>query len=167
MKATKLKFYILTTLTIILGQLGTTFSVYSQPITPGKNDTGTIINQNGNQFNIQGGTHNGPNLFHSFDQFKVETNQTANFLTTPKTRNIFGRVTGGNASMINGLIQVIGSNSNLFLMNPAGIMFGPNAKLNIPASFSVTTATGIGFNNDNFWFKAMETNDLLKISWKS
>ncbi|MDE5089639.1 MAG: filamentous hemagglutinin N-terminal domain-containing protein, partial [Trichodesmium sp. St16_bin2-tuft] len=110
-----------------------------------------------------GGTHNGSNLFHSFDEFNVKTNQTANFLTTPDTRNILGRVTGANASIINGLIQVIGSNSNLFLMNPAGIMFGPNARLHIPASFSVTTATGIGFNNNNFWFKAMETNDYSKL----
>ena len=163
MRATKLKFYTITTLTIVLGQLGITFPVYSQPITPAKDNTGTIINQNGNQFNIEGGTHNGPNLFHSFDEFNVKTNQTANFLTTPDTRNILGRVTGGNASIINGLIQVIGSNSNLFLMNPAGIMFGPNARLNIPASFSVTTATGIGFNKNNFWFKAMETNDYSKL----
>ncbi|MDE5108570.1 MAG: filamentous hemagglutinin N-terminal domain-containing protein, partial [Trichodesmium sp. St17_bin3_1_1] len=163
MRATKLKFYTITTLTIVLGQLGITFPVYSQPITPAKDNTGTIINQNGNQFNIEGGTHNGSNLFHSFDEFNVKTNQTANFLTTPDTRNILGRVTGGNASIINGLIQVIGGNSNLFLMNPAGIMFGPNARLNIPASFSVTTATGIGFNNNNFWFKAMETNDYSKL----
>ena len=163
MKATQLKFCIITTLTMILGQLGTTLPVYCQPITPATDDTGTIINQNGNQFNIEGGAHNGSNLFHSFDEFNVKTNQTANFLTTPDTRNILGRVTGGNASIINGLIQVIGGNSNLFLMNPAGIMFGPNATLNIPASFSVTTATGIGFNNNNFWFKAMETNDYSKL----
>ena len=58
MRATKLKFYTITTLTIVLGQLGITFPVYSQPITPAKDNTGTIINQNGNQFNIQGGTHN-------------------------------------------------------------------------------------------------------------
>ncbi|MGD1805522.1 filamentous hemagglutinin N-terminal domain-containing protein, partial [Dapis sp. BLCC M126] len=163
MKATKLKFYIITTLTIILGKLGTTLPAYSQPITPANNGTGTTVNQNGNQFNIQGGTHNGSNLFHSFDQFNLNTNQTANFLTTPDTRNILGRVTGGNASIINGLIQVIGGNSNLFLINPAGIMFGPNASLNIPASFSVTTATSIGFNNNNFWFEAMGTNDYSKL----
>ncbi|MDE5088314.1 MAG: hypothetical protein O4805_14730, partial [Trichodesmium sp. St16_bin2-tuft] len=52
MIATKLKFYTITTLTIVLGQLGITFPVYSQPITPAKDNTGTIINQNGNQFNI-------------------------------------------------------------------------------------------------------------------
>ncbi|WP_143438505.1 filamentous hemagglutinin N-terminal domain-containing protein, partial [Hydrocoleum sp. CS-953] len=163
MKLTKLKFYTITTLTIILGKLATTLPANSQPITPASDGTGTTVNQNGNQFNIQGGTHNGSNLFHSFEQFNLNSNQTANFQTTPDTQNILGRVTGGNASIINGLIQVIGSNSNLFLINPAGIMFGPNASLNIPASFSVTTATGIGFNNNNFWFKAMGTNDYSKL----
>ena len=159
MKTTKLKFSATIILTIILGKLGITFPVYSQSITPGKDNTGTTVHQNGNQFDIQGGTYNEANLFHSFEQFKVESNQTANFLPHPDTSNIFGRVTGGNASILNGLIQVTGSNSNLFLMNPAGIIFGPNVRLNIPASLNVTTATGIGFNNNNFWFKAMETND--------
>ncbi|MGD1808771.1 proprotein convertase P-domain-containing protein, partial [Dapis sp. BLCC M126] len=135
----------------------------SQPITPANDGTGTTVTPQGNQFNIEGGTRSGANLFHSFDQFNIPTNQTANFLTTPDTRNILGRVTGGNASYINGLIQVIGGNSNLFLINPAGIMFGPNASLNIPASFSVTTATGIGFDSNNFWFKAMGTNDYANL----
>ncbi|MGD1701597.1 filamentous hemagglutinin N-terminal domain-containing protein [Dapis sp. BLCC M229] len=135
----------------------------SQPITPANDGTGTTVTPQGNQFNIEGGTRSGGNLFHSFDQFNVHTNQTANFLTTPDISNILGRVTGGNASYINGLIQVIGGNANLFLMNPAGIMFGPNASLNIPASFSVTTATGIGFDNNNYWFKAMGTNDYANL----
>ncbi|ABG50018.1 filamentous haemagglutinin family outer membrane protein [Trichodesmium erythraeum IMS101] len=92
----------------------------------------------------------------------MHSGQTANFVTTPDTRNVLGRVKGG-ASYINGLIQVLGSSSNLFLMNPAGIMFGPNASLNVPASFSVTTATGIGFDQNNFWFKAMGTNDYSNL----
>ena len=135
----------------------------SQTITPANDGTGTTVNQNGNQFNIQGGTRNGGNLFHSFDKFKVNSGQTANFLTTPDTTNIFGSITGGNASYVNGLIQVIGGNSNLFLMNPAGIIFGPNATLNIPASFSVTTATGIGFDNNNYWFEASGINDYSNL----
>ncbi|NES03277.1 MAG: filamentous hemagglutinin N-terminal domain-containing protein, partial [Okeania sp. SIO2F4] len=146
----------------LLAALATT-PAKAQPITPANDGTGTTVNQNGNQFNIQGGTRSGGNLFHGFDQFNVNSGQTANFLTTPDTNNILGRVTGGNASYVNGLIQVIGGNSNLYLMNPAGIMFGPNASLNIPASFSVTTATGIGFDNNNFWFKAIGTNDYSKL----
>ncbi|RQH08813.1 filamentous hemagglutinin N-terminal domain-containing protein, partial [Okeania hirsuta] len=136
---------------------------YSQPITPANDGTGTTVNQNGNQFNIQGGTHNGTNLFHSFGKFNLNSGQTANFISTPNTRNILGRITGGDPSRINGLIQVIGGNSNLFLVNPAGIMFGQNASLNIPASFSVTTATGIGFNSNNFWFQAIGTNDYSNL----
>ncbi|NEP82661.1 MAG: filamentous hemagglutinin N-terminal domain-containing protein [Okeania sp. SIO3B3] len=162
MKANKLEYYSVTAVTVILGILATT-PAKSQPITPSNDGTGTTVNQNGNQFNIQGGTHNGTNLFHSFDRFNVNSGQTANFLTTPDTRNILGRITGGDPSIINGLIQVIGGNSNLFLMNPAGIMFGPNASLNVPASFSVTTATGIGFNSNNFWFQAMGTNDYANL----
>ncbi|MGD1699886.1 filamentous hemagglutinin N-terminal domain-containing protein [Dapis sp. BLCC M229] len=154
--------YKITALTIILGTLAAA-PTKSQPITPANDGTNTTINQNGNQFNIEGGTRSGANLFHSFDQFNVNSGQTANFVTTPDTSNILGRVTGGNASYINGLIQVIGSNSNLFLMNPAGIMFGPNARLDIPASFSVTTATGIGFDNNNYWFEAMGTNNYANL----
>ncbi len=69
-----------------------------------------------------------------------------------KIKNILARVTGGDASLINGLIQVSGGNSNLFLMNPAGIVFGANASLNVPAAFTATTATGIGI--DSNWFVA-------------
>ncbi|MGK7893825.1 MAG: filamentous hemagglutinin N-terminal domain-containing protein, partial [Xenococcus sp. (in: cyanobacteria)] len=158
MKSSTFAYYSLSLLAVL-----TAFPANSQPITPANDGTGTTVNQNGNQFNIEGGTQSGANLFHSFDQFNVNSGQIANFLTTPDTSNILGRVTGGNASYINGLIQVIGSNSNLFLMNPAGIIFGPNASLNIPASFSVTTATGIGFDNNNFWFKAMGTNDYSNL----
>ncbi|MGD1805355.1 CHAT domain-containing protein [Dapis sp. BLCC M126] len=162
MKPIFVQSYSITAFTIILGALTAT-PANSQPITPANDGTNTTVTPQGNQFNIKGGTRSGANLFHSFDKFNLHTNQTANFLTTPDTSNIFGRVTGGKASYINGLIQVIGGNSNLFLMNPAGIMFGPNASLNIPASFSVTTATGIGFDNNNFWFKAMGTNDYSKL----
>ena len=52
--------------------------------------------------------------------------------------------------MINGLLQVTGGNSNLFLMNPAGIVFGQGASLNVPASFTATTANQIGFGNNLF-----------------
>ncbi|BAT56117.1 hypothetical protein NOS3756_51190 [Nostoc sp. NIES-3756] len=122
----------------------------AQNITPANNnDTGTIVNTNGNLININGGTvsGNGANLFHSFQKFNLDANQTANFLSNPNIQNILGRVVGGDPSLINGLIQVTGSSANLFLMNPAGIIFGANATLNVPASFTATTATGISFNN--------------------
>ncbi|MDE5095076.1 MAG: filamentous hemagglutinin N-terminal domain-containing protein, partial [Trichodesmium sp. St11_bin5] len=161
MKPNSSKLCTITALSLILGTLATT-PANSQPITPAKDGTNTTVTPQGQQFNIKGGTRSGTNVFHSFDKFNVHSGQTANFVTTPDTRNVLGRVKGG-ASYINGLIQVLGSSSNLFLMNPAGIMFGPNASLNVPASFSVTTATGIGFDQNNFWFKAMGTNDYSNL----
>ena len=161
MKANRLKLNTITALSLILNTLAGA-PANSQLITPAQDGTGTTVTPRGQEFNIQGGTRSGANLFHSFDKFNVRSGQTANFITTKDTRNVLGRVKGG-ASYINGLIQVLGSNSNLFLMNPAGIMFGKNARLNIPASFSVTTATGIGFDNNNFWFKAMGTNDYANL----
>jgi filamentous hemagglutinin family protein len=103
------------------------------------------------------------NLFHSFQQFGLSDGQIANFLSNHSIDNILGRVVGGSPSIIDGLIQVTGGNSNLFLMNPAGIIFGRNASLNVPADFMATTATGIGFGSPNLaggvWFNATGNND--------
>ncbi|WP_427160122.1 CHAT domain-containing protein [Aliinostoc sp. HNIBRCY26] len=111
--------------------------------------TGTVIKTNDNSINITGGSLSSDraNLFHSFSEFNVNTNQTANFISQPSIQNILGRVTGGNSSLIDGLIRVTGGNSNLYLMNPAGIIFGRNASLNVPASFTGTTANKITFDN--------------------
>ncbi|MEQ9368384.1 MAG: CHAT domain-containing protein [Coleofasciculus chthonoplastes F3-SA18-01] len=132
----------------------------AQSITPAADGTDTKVTPEGNRLDIHGGTlsGDGANLFHSFEQFGLSPEQIANFISDPQIRNILGRVVGGDTSMINGLIQVTGGNSNLFLMNPAGIIFGANAQLNVPAAFTATTATGIGFGAEN-WFNAFgETN---------
>jgi filamentous hemagglutinin family protein len=138
-------------------------SAQAESITSAPDGTGTIVSPTGNRLDITGGSYSGDgaNLFHSFSKFGLTPEQTANFLSNPSIQNILGRVTGGNASVINGLIQVTGGNSNLFLMNPAGIVFGPSARLNVPAAFTATTATGIGFGNN--WFNAIGFNDYASL----
>ncbi|MEH1865116.1 MAG: CHAT domain-containing protein [Nostoc sp.] len=132
-------------------------------IVPAADGTNTIVTPNGNQLNITGGTTSGDgaNLFHSFQQFGISPEQIANFQASPALQNILGRITGGNASVINGLIQVTGGNANLFLMNPAGFIFGSNASLNVPGAFTVTTANGIGFGSS--WFNAIGVNDYAAL----
>lgn len=134
-------------------------SITAQTIIPARDGTGTQVNHQGNQFNINGGSlsGNGANLFHSFEKLGLSQGQIINFISNPKIQNILGRVTGGEASFINGLIQVTGGNSNLFLINPAGIVFGESASLNIPASFTATTANSIGFGNQN-WLQSIGEN---------
>ena len=75
-------------------------------ITP--NGAGTVVNPQGNQINITGGTQAGANLFHSFRDFNLTPAQVANFLSNPQTQNILARINGGNPSLINGLLQVTG-----------------------------------------------------------
>ena len=135
-------------------------SVVAQSIAPNNDGTGTRVESDGNTINIDGGSlsGNGENLFHSFEQFGLSESQIANFMSNPNIRNILGRINGGDPSIINGLIQVTGGNSNLLLMNPAGIIFGESAQLNVPADFTATTATGIGFEN-NVWFNAVGENN--------
>lgn len=123
--------------------------------------TGTIINHEGNTYNIQGGTQAGTNLFHSFRELGLNNNEIAHFQSSPHITNILGRVTGGNPSIINGLIQVTGGNANLYLMNPAGLVFGGNASLNVPGSFLATTADKIGF--DGGWFNATGENNYQNL----
>ncbi|MEH2057258.1 MAG: CHAT domain-containing protein [Nostoc sp.] len=135
----------------------------AQKIVPAADGTGTIVTPNGNRFDITGGTtsRDGLNLFQSFQQFGISPGQIANFQASPALQNILGRITGGNASVINGLIQVTGGNANLFLMNPAGFIFGGNASLNVPGAFTVTTANGIGFGSS--WFNAIGVNDYKSL----
>ena len=146
------------TLLSLMGTVGIK-PLQAQSITTYSDGTNTKVTVDGNQYNITGGTlsGDGANLFHSFQQFGLSNGEIANFLSQPQIRNILGRVVGGDASVINGLIQQTGGNSNLFLLNPAGIVFGKDASLNLPASFTATTANGIGFEGG--WFKGVGTND--------
>ena len=111
------------------------------------------------QYNITGGTRpggaSGTNLFHSFGDFNIPTKNIANFFNDSglATSNILGRVTGGNLTNIFGTIQTTGfGNANLFLMNPAGFLFGPNATVNVGGMVSFTSADylrlvdGVRFN---------------------
>ncbi|AFY45259.1 S-layer family protein [Nostoc sp. PCC 7107] len=104
----------------------------------------TSVLQNGNNFTITDGNRVGNNLFHSFSQFSVPSNGSASFNNSTDIQNIFSRVTGGSVSNIDGNISAKGS-ANLFLLNPAGIIFRQNASLNIGGSFIATTANSIKF----------------------
>ena len=79
--------------------------------------------------------------------FKVSLN-----LKLSDYRNIINRVTGDNPSAVLGTIESRQAfpNANLYLMNPNGIVFGQNARLDIGGSFHATTGTGLGFENGTF-----------------
>jgi len=134
------------------------------------------------QYDITGGTRpggaSGTNLFHSFGEFSVPSKNIANFLNAGSidlnghvlasnlpTSNILGRVTGGDPSSIFGMIQTNGPNgfgtANLFLMNPAGFLFGPKTTVNVGGMMTFTTADYLRFQGTDTLFNKVSTPESL------
>src|SRR5712671_8197379 len=82
----------------------------------------------------------GGNLFHSFSDFNIQAGESATFSGPTSVQNVLARVTGGSLSTINGTLRCDIAGANLYLMNPAGVVFGPGATLDVSGSFAVTSA---------------------------
>ncbi|MEM7552735.1 MAG: S-layer family protein [Cyanobacteria bacterium P01_A01_bin.84] len=113
---------------------------------------------------IENGTESGRNLFHSFQDFSIPTGSTAYFNNATRIKNIISRVTGGSISNIDGLIRTNGT-ANLFLINPSGIVFGENTRLDIGGSFIASTASKMKFaDGSEFNAVAPSETPLLTVS---
>ncbi len=136
----------------------TTLGAEGSVVTPGVVIRGTVSDR------IDGGDQRGGNLFHSFSQFNVGDGQRVYFANPIDVQNILTRVTGGTVSNIEGVLGVDG-NANLFLLNPNGILFGPNARLDLQGSFVASTAKSINFADaSQFSTTPNQTTSLLTIS---
>ena len=117
----------------------------------------------GDRTQIDGGAQRGSTLFHSFQEFNVDQGQQVYFSNPQGVARIFSRVTGDNPSAILGTLGVSG-NADLFLLNPHGILFGPNARLDINGSFLATTGDRFLFNNYSFSASDPTAPPLLTIN---
>jgi filamentous hemagglutinin family protein len=136
----------------------------AQVITDGS--LGTQVNLSGANYVITQdlGTLQGTNLFHSFAQFSLDTGETATFSGDAGIQNIFSRVTGGQISTIDGVIRNTIPNADLYLMNPAGIVFNQNASLDLQGSFYATTADVIRFSDKNDFYANSSQNSILSTA---
>ncbi|MEO0376022.1 MAG: filamentous hemagglutinin N-terminal domain-containing protein [Cyanobacteria bacterium P01_A01_bin.17] len=123
------------------------------------------VNAIGSSVEITGGVQRGSNLFHSFESFSVRGGEIADFRipNSGTVENIINRVTGSSVSHIDGTLQAGGS-ANIFLINPNGIIFGPNATLNIGGSFLGATASGLTFADGTVFSTKSSQTSLLTMS---
>lgn len=107
-------------------------------------ESSTVTPQNQLVDKVDGGAIRGSNLFHSFQEFNVGEGRSVYFANPVGIENIISRVTGRNRSQLLGTLGVLGK-ANLFLINPNGIIFGANAKLDVGGSFVASTASSLVF----------------------
>ena len=106
------------------------------------------------------GQLHGRNLFHSFGEFNLQFDESAIFSGPDSISNVISRVTSGNPSSIDGTIRSLIPEANVYLINPAGLMFGPDATLDVQGSFHASTADTLRFS-DGGEFNARNTSQSL------
>ncbi|MDM8559715.1 filamentous hemagglutinin N-terminal domain-containing protein [Candidatus Parabeggiatoa sp. HSG14] len=110
------------------------------------------------------GQHKGSNLFHSFQDFNLNNSESATFSGPNSVSNVISRVTGGNPSNIDGLIRSTIPNADMYFLNPYGIMFGPNASLDVQGSFHASTADYLRLGEEGRFNARQPSNSLLTVA---
>ena len=110
------------------------------------------------------GEHKGNNLFHSFETFNLNQNESATFSGPNTVRNIISRVTGGQESYIDGLLRSQIPNADMYFLNPAGVIFGEHAQLDVQGSLHVSTADYLRLGYDGRFDASQPNNSLLTVA---
>jgi filamentous hemagglutinin family protein len=110
------------------------------------------------------GHQSGSNLFHSFHRFNIHSDESATFTGPDSVQNIISRVTGGEASWIDGRLASAIPGADLYMLNPSGMMFGPNASLDLSGSFHVSTAGYLRLGENDRFYSTPHANDVLSVS---
>ncbi len=137
---------------------------YAEVITDGT--LGQALNLPGPEYQIQAelGQQHGGNLFHSFNQFNLNQHESATFSGPNTVQNIISRVTGGNPSTIEGTLRSTIPKADFYFLNPNGMMFGPNARLDVQGAFYASTAHYLKLGDKGRFDASHPENSLLSVA---
>ena len=138
----------------------------AEVITDGSVGAAGKINLKGPDYEIryEYGHQAGGNLFHSFEKFNIGHQESATFTGPDSIENIITRVTGGESTIIDGLLRSLIPDADLYFLNSAGVVFGPDAAINIDGSFYVSTADYLKTGKNEFFYSNPIKNEVLSVS---
>ena len=124
---------------------------------------GEAIALEGPYFDIKAelGQQYGNNLFHSFEWFNLNKEETATFSGPDNITNIITRVTGGQRSSIDGQLISNIPLADLYLINPDGFIFGPHASIDLQGSLHISTASQLRLGDSGTFETRYPENSLL------
>ena len=93
----------------------------------------------GNTLNIT----NSPNAIINWQGFSINTGETTRFIQQSASSSVLNRVLGADPSVLLGTLT---SNGRVFLINPAGILVGQGARIDVPGFVAST----LNLSNSNF-----------------
>jgi len=139
------------------------FPLHAEITTDGS--LGNRVNLNAPDYQITQdlGKRVGDNLFHSFDSFNIYQGESATFSGDKNISNVISRVTGGKSSTIDGVFRNTISNSDTYFINPAGVLFGKNAQLDVQGSFHVSTADYLRLGENEKFYANLSENSVLSV----
>lgn len=123
----------------------------------------------GNVYTIDGGRVAGTNLFHSFAGFDLGSGEVAQWVHTAgnpaELSTVINRVTGGDPSRILGTLDSRAiPNADFYFINPAGIVFGDGARVNVPAAAHFSTARELRFTSGPAFQTATPDGSTLSVA---
>lgn len=110
------------------------------------------------------GQQHGRNLFHSFEKFNIYQGETATFFGPNTVKNVINRVTGNTESTLNGLLSSTIPGADFYFLNPAGVIFGEEAQLDIQGSFYISTADYLRLGDTGQFNSTQPENSLLTVA---
>ncbi|WP_158266307.1 two-partner secretion domain-containing protein [Allosphingosinicella deserti] len=130
---------------------------------------GTQVATNGNVTTIDGGRVAGTNLFHSFAQFDLAAGDAARWTFSAgdpgAISNVVNRVTGGAPSRLFGTLDSSAlPSADFYFLNPAGVIFGPEAQLNVPAAAHFSTAGTLHFSDGSAFAVTTPAGSTLSVA---
>ena len=106
----------------------------------------------------------GNNLFHSFQHFNLAVDNSATFGGPSTIANVITRVTGGAPSSLDGTLNCTIPNADFYFVNPAGVVLGPNARVNVSGAFALSTADYVRLGEAGRFDARQPVNDVLTVA---